>query len=116
MMRHLEFASLVVEAENVSISELMQIKLKAGLKSELTSSHTGKVAGYVIEGHMPVREVRRLLEEQPDATGLTVPGMPLGSPGMETNGPAEPYDVLLVRKDGTTQVYARYPRASLGSE
>ncbi len=64
----------------------------------------------MIEGHVPAREVKRLLAERPDAIGLTVPDMPYGSPGMGEAGPgADPYDVLLVRRDGTIEVYARYP-------
>ncbi|WP_419693617.1 DUF411 domain-containing protein [Mesorhizobium muleiense] len=64
----------------------------------------------MIEGHVPAREVKRLRAERPDAIGLTVPDMPYGSPGMGEAGPdADPCDVLLVRRDGTTEVYARYP-------
>ena len=71
------------------MGELMQRQLAAGLKPGLTSCHTGFVGGYVVEGHVPAREVRRLLAERPEAVGLTVPDMPLGSPGK-----TEPYDVL----------------------
>lgn len=85
----------------------MKTKLDAGLTAQLSSCHTGKLSGYVIEGHVPVREIRRLLDERPDAIGLAVPGMPLGSPGMEANK-SEPYEVLLVRKDGSTEIFAQY--------
>ena len=90
------------------MGELMQEKLAAGLRPGLTSCHTGKVGGYVVEGHVPAREVQRLLAEHPDAIGLTVPNMPVGSPGMEYGGTTDPFDVLLVRRDGTTEVYAEY--------
>ena len=90
------------------MGELMQRKLAAGLKPGLTSCHTGFVGGYVVEGHVPAREVRRLLAERPEAVGLTVPDMPLGSPGK-----TEPYDILLVHWNGSPQIYARYPSPGL---
>lgn len=108
-IRYLEKEGFEVSAENVAMGELMQEKVKAGLRPGQTSCHTGRIEGYVIEGHVPVREIRRLLDERPDAVGLTVPDMPLGSPGMEYGGRTEPYDVLLVRRDGSTQVFASYP-------
>jgi hypothetical protein len=77
----------------------------------LGSCHTAKVAGYAIEGHVPAREIRRLLNERPQAIGLTVPAMPLGSPGMdgpEYGGRKTPYDVLLVLRDGSHRVYQSY--------
>ena len=107
-IEHLEEAGFVVEARDLPMGALMKEKLDAGLKPGLTACHTGKVDGYVIEGHVPAREVKRLLVERPDAIGLTVPNMPVGSPGMEYGGEAEPYEVLLVRRDGTTEVYATY--------
>ena len=67
------------------------------------------IEGYAIEGHVPAREIRRLLAERPKARGLAVPGMPAGSPGMESNRPV-PYDVLLVLPDGSNRIYARYGR------
>ena len=81
------------------------------MPAALGSCHTGLVAGYVLEGHVPAREIQRLLKEKPKAIGLAVPGMPVGSPGMD--GPAygtrrDAYDVLLVLADGSTRVYQRY--------
>lgn len=73
----------------------------------LGACHTAVVGGYAIEGHVPAREIRRLLAEKPNARGLAVPGMPAGSPGMESPRP-QPYDVLLVRPDGTTAVFQSY--------
>jgi len=71
------------------------------------SCHTGAVDGYALEGHVPAREIRRLLAERPDAIGLSVPGMPRGSPGMES--PVhDPYDVLLVARDGRASVFQGY--------
>lgn len=77
----------------------------------LGSCHTAQIGRYVIEGHVPAADIKRLLKEQPDAIGLSVPGMPVGSPGMD--GPAykgrrDPYEVLLVRRDGSTRVFKRY--------
>jgi hypothetical protein len=66
------------------------------------------IDGYVIEGHVPGSEIKRLLAERPDAIGLTVPRMPVGSPGMEQGTAFEPYDVLLIKKDGGTEVFAKH--------
>lgn len=78
----------------------------------LGSCHTAVIDGYVIEGHVPVEDIRRLLKERPDAVGLVLPGMPIGSPGMEGPNP-EAYEVLLLKHDGTTEVYQRHvPHAS----
>jgi hypothetical protein len=106
-IKYLERSGFVVEARNVAMGDLMQTKLDAGLKPELAACHTARIEGYVVEGHVPVREIRRLLDERPDAIGLAVPGMPVGSPGMEADK-GEPYQVLLVRKDGSTEVFAQY--------
>ncbi|HEX5287037.1 MAG TPA: DUF411 domain-containing protein [Polaromonas sp.] len=80
---------------------------------KLGSCHTAQVGGYALEGHVPAREIRRLLKERPTAVGLAVPGMIIGSPGMD--GPAyggrkDPYDVLLISADGSTRVYQSYNR------
>jgi hypothetical protein len=77
----------------------------------LGSCHTAKVEGYAVEGHVPAREIQRLLKERPDAIGLAVPAMPLGSPGMdgpEYGGRNTPYDVLLVHRDGSSRVFQAY--------
>lgn len=88
-----------------------QARKRLGMPVDYGSCHTGEAAGYAIEGHVPAREIHRLLEERPDAIGLSVPAMPRGSPGMD--GPAygnvhDPYDVLLVHRDGSTSVYQSY--------
>lgn len=70
----------------------------------------GASAGdYVIEGHVPAQELRRLLREKPNARGLAVPGMPMGSPGMEVGSARDAYDVLLVLTDGSSRIYQSYP-------
>ena len=83
------------------------VKVREGVPAALASCHTAKIGSYVIEGHVPVEDIRRLLAERPDARGLTVPGMPMGSPGMEMGEP-ERYDVLLIERDGSTRVYATH--------
>ncbi len=96
-----------VSAREVDQSKLYSIKIDAGLPEELAACHTAFVNGYVIEGHVPAQEIRRLLAEKPDATGLAVAGMPVGSPGMEMGERRDPYNVLLFDDQGS-RVYARY--------
>lgn len=92
------------------VDDLTPIKARYQVPSELQSCHTAIVDGYVIEGHVPVADIERLLSERPDVIGIAVPGMPIGSPGMETEGvAAQPYDVLTFDETGHTEVYARYP-------
>lgn len=74
----------------------------------LASCHTAKVGGYVIEGHVPAADIRRLLEQRPRVDGLAVPGMPIGSPGMEQGSVVEPYDVLAFNTAGETRVFASH--------
>jgi len=86
-------------------------RVRLGMPVRFGSCHTAVVDGYAIEGHVPAREIQRLLKERPRAVGLAVPAMPVGSPGMD--GPAyrgrkDPYDVLLVTRDGTSTVYQSY--------
>lgn len=91
------------------IPNLYEVKQEQGIPRELASCHTALVDGYVVEGHVPVEDVQRLLKERPDAIGLSVPGMPIGSPGMEVPGrEADKFDVLLIAKDGSTSVYASH--------
>jgi hypothetical protein len=87
---------------------LAQLKREAGIGDKLASCHTAKIDGYVIEGHVPGTDIKRLVADHPDALGLAVPGMPIGSPGMEQGAQFDSYDVLLVKKDGTTEVFASH--------
>ncbi len=89
------------------VSDLTSIKINHGVTPELAGCHTAVVEGYVIEGHVPASEIYRLLEERPGVVGLSVPGMPGGSPGME-GAPAENYQVLTFDRDGRREVYASY--------
>lgn len=97
------------EVEKVPTTDMNRIKRELGVPPELPSCHTAVVADYVIEGHVPAEDVLRLLAEQPDARGLSVPGMPLGSPGMEVDHRRMAYDVILFGDDGKTQVFEHYP-------
>jgi hypothetical protein len=79
--------------------------------AELQSCHTAIVDGYIIEGHVPAGDIDRLLAERPQIAGLAVPGMPVGSPGMEIQGmKPEPYDVIAFDKQGVTSTFASYPQ------
>lgn len=89
------------------LQDLTPLKESHGISESLASCHTALVGGYVLEGHVPAADVRRLLAERPAATGLAVPGMPLGSPGMETDGPADSYEVILFAP-GRQEVFSRY--------
>lgn len=89
-------------------------RARLGIAAALGSCHTGLISGYAIEGHVPAREILRLLREKPAALGLAVPGMPVGSPGMDGalyRGRKDPYEVLLVLRDGSTRVFQRYSGA-----
>ena len=90
---------------------LIQHKLDNGIPQEMTSCHTGEIEGYMIEGHVPTVDIRRLLAERPDAVGLAVPGMPYGSPGMGPEDDREAYNVLLIRRDGSTEIFSSYETA-----
>jgi hypothetical protein len=102
---HLRDAGFLVTAKNSS--DMDSIKLSAGVKPMLRSCHTALVEGYVVEGHVPASDIKRLLQERPAVSGLTVPGMPMGSPGMEGNY-TDPYEVLTFDQNGRTEVFARY--------
>jgi hypothetical protein len=84
-------------------------RAKAGVADTFASCHTALVGGYAIEGHVPTRDIHRLLKERPSAIGLSVPGMVNGSPGMEQRGLRPGYAVLLLHRDGGSSVFARYP-------
>lgn len=106
---HLRGEGLQVRVHDVADTTPMATRL--GIPPDLRSCHTAEIGGYAIEGHVPAREIRRLLVERPYAIGLAVPGMPLGSPGMEMGDRREDYDVLLFDRSGPTEIYAHYSRA-----
>ena len=107
---HLEQNGFKVNAHNVPNTAAYRSKF--GVPPALGSCHTGVIDGYALEGHVPAADIKRLLAEKPKAKGLAVPGMPMGSPGMEVAGePADAYDVLLFQADGKTRVYRHYAAA-----
>jgi hypothetical protein len=91
----------------IQVDDTSVARRRYGIPDKLGGCHTAMIEGYAIEGHVPAREIKRLLAERPKARGLAVPGMPGGSPGMESSR-SEPYNVLLVLPDGSHTVYARY--------
>ncbi len=88
--------------------ELGALSERLGVPADIQGCHIGEIGGFVFSGHVPPEDIKRLLAERPAARGLVVPGMPIGSPGMETVGQAEPYDVLLLGTDGSTSIYASH--------
>lgn len=103
---HLRANGFQVRAHNTQ--EVSAHKIRLGVPAGFGSCHTAQVGGYLIEGHVPANEIQRLLKEKPNARGLAVPAMPMGSPGMEAGGRKDVYDVFLVNRDGATQTYAHY--------
>lgn len=108
-MAHMQKEGFVVTAENRD-DDMDRIKAENGITENLASCHTAKVGGYVIEGHVPAADIKRLLKEKPaDVIGLTAPEMPMQSPGMQAEGlPPKNYDVIAIKKDGSTEIYTRY--------
>ncbi|MBK9078883.1 MAG: DUF411 domain-containing protein [Hyphomicrobium sp.] len=107
-VEHMKSNGFDLTMKDLPRSELNQQKARLGMGGKYASCHTAKIGGYVIEGHVPAADVQRLLETKPDAIGLSVPGMPIGSPGMEVDGRQDAYDVLLVKKDGSSEVFTRH--------
>ena len=105
-MVHLEKSGFKVEKKVLVGKHFTEFKRKHGVPERLYACHTAMVGGYLIEGHVPADLIHRLLKEKPPVVGLAVPGMPVGSPGME-GGKPEPYEVLTFDKSGKTTVYAK---------
>ncbi len=105
---HLQANGFQVAVHDVSEAAKAGQRLKLGMPDKFGSCHTGLIDGYVVEGHVPAREITRLLKERPKAVGLAVPGMPVGSPGMDGpvyQGRKDAYAVLLVQRDGNAAVF-----------
>ena len=116
--RHLKNFSGILQADGFAVTTeasygtlLIRHKLDNGIPQEMISCHTGETDGYFIEGHVPPADIRRLLLERPDAVGLAVPGMPYGSPGMGPEDNREAYEVFLIRRDGSTEIFNSYEAA-----
>jgi hypothetical protein len=110
-IKHLQANGFEVQAHDVSNATKNDYRRRLGLADPFGSCHTALVNGYVLEGHVPAREIERLLNTRPRALGLAVPGMPIGSPGMdgpEYGGQKDAYDVLLVQRGGTASVFRSY--------
>lgn len=106
-VKHMRDAGFAVEVHDEA--DVETVKRRVGVPADKGSCHTAEIAGYFIEGHVPAADVKRLLKERPDAKGLTAPGMPMGSPGMEMpDGRTPPYVVELVKRDGSTELFARH--------
>lgn len=106
-VEHLRKAGFRVEVRNAD--NLHPVKERVGVPYGKGSCHTAEIGGYFVEGHVPADDIKRLLAEKPDAKGLVLPGMPLGSPGMEVpSGQVQPYSVELVQRDGSTVAYAKH--------
>ncbi len=104
-VEHLQQAGFAVRTHDVN--DVPAARQRLGMPERLGSCHTAKVAGYVVEGHVPAADIQRLLKEKPKAIGLAVPSMPPGSPGMESPKPV-PYNTLLVQAGGVTTVFAKH--------
>lgn len=105
-VEHLEAAGFRVKV--TMVDDTATVRRKLGLSDRFGSCHTGLIEGYVVEGHVPAADIRKLLLERPKAVGIAVPGMPLGSPGMEMGNRKDPYDVLLVDQAGHSRVFSSY--------
>ena len=101
-------AGYSVIVEDRDSDAVTAFRAEKGIPEAVAGCHTALVGDYVIEGHVPAADIDRLLSDSPDAVGLAVPGMPMGSPGMDFGGDSEAFDVLLVRRDGTTTVFSSY--------
>lgn len=97
------------QINDIKTEEIEAIKQKYQVPDSLTSCHTALIDGYVIEGHVPADDIKRVLAQKPDVVGLTVPQMPVGTPGMEMGGRKDPFSVLAFKKNGEVQVFKHYP-------
>lgn len=105
-VEHMKKAGFAVQVRDVD--DVTPTAARLGVPSDLRSCHTSAIAGYAIEGHVPAADVKRLLAERPKAAGIAVPGMVMGSPGMEHGDHKDPYQVVLFDKAGKTKVFASH--------
>ena len=103
---HMEENGFKVNA--IDVLDMNIVKEKYGIDRKLASCHTAIIDGYVVEGHVPALDIKQLLSEKPEVIGLSVPGMPAGSPGMEMGGRVDHYSVIAIDKEGNTQVFNQY--------
>ena len=95
------------QVQTHDVNDISATRKQLGMPDQLGSCHTARIGGYVVEGHVPASDIRRLLKDRPKALGLAVPSMPPGSPGMESARPV-PYQTLLVQTDGTSKLFAQH--------
>ena len=107
-MKHLQAHGFQVEANDVTDAQLTAIGQQAGVTPDLASCHTAKIGNYVVEGHVPAADIQRMLKEKPAIAGIAVPGMPIGSPGMEQGPRKDPFTTIAFTKDGKKTVYAKH--------
>lgn len=103
---HLKANGFTVRSHDTN--DVAKHKARLGVPAGYGACHTAQVNGYLVEGHVPAKEIKRMLKQKPRVRGLAVPAMPMGSPGMETAGYKDSYDVFVVNRDGSTQTYAHY--------
>ena len=107
-VEHLRKNGFEVDAQDVSDARLLAIESEAGVTNDIASCHTAKVGGYIVEGHVPAADIQRMLKTQPPITGISAPGMPMGSPGMEQGSRKDPYNVMAFTKGGRPTVFAKH--------
>lgn len=107
-VKHLEANGFQVEARNVSDAQLNAVAMQGGVTDDLRSCHTATVGGYTVEGHVPAADIKKMLAEKSAIAGISVPGMPLGSPGMEQGNVKQPFDTVAFTKDGKKTVFASH--------
>lgn len=107
-VRHMEKAGFEMNVHDLDRSEILERKRALDVKQGFSSCHTATVNDYVVEGHVPATDVRRLLDERPQIAGIAVPGMPVGSPGMDYGQQSEPYNVVAFDEAGGLRVFARH--------
>ena len=110
-VKRMNSAGLRTEVNFVDEEAIGLIKTQLGISNELSSCHTATIGSYFIEGHVPAEDIFKLLTVRPNALGLSVPGMPIGSPGMEMGNNKEPFHTLLILENGNTQIFNSHPRS-----
>ena len=105
-IEHVEKHGFTVKT--VATEDMMAVKNRLGVPDAQMSCHTTKVGNYVVEGHVPAADIKRLLAQKPKARGIAVAGMPMGAPGMEHGDHVQPYATMLIGTDGKTSVFARH--------
>jgi len=97
-----------VEARNSTDAQLSAVERESRVPDDLVSCHTAKIGGYIVEGHVPAEDITRMLQEKPPIAGISVAGMPMGSPGMEQGGTKQAFTTMAFTKDGKKTVFARH--------